>query len=70
MTNKTCTTCGTDFTCGIESGNQTCWCFDLPNIIPIEAIDRVDTASDCLCPTCLQAKIDKAQEQSSFDKSQ
>lgn len=70
MTNKTCASCGTDFTCGIESGNKTCWCFDLPNIIAIEAIDSVDTASDCLCPDCLQVKIDKAQEQSSIDKSQ
>ncbi len=54
MTNKTCPQCGTEFTCNVTNGDATCWCFDLPNVI---ILDAIDPPTDCLCPTCLQAKI-------------
>lgn len=59
MANKQCAQCGADFTCGISAGKSTCWCFDLPNVIPLDSIPRDDDAqAGCLCPACLQAKID------------
>lgn len=48
---KSCPQCGTNFTCGIAEGGQTCWCFDLPNVVP------VDEETACLCPDCLQKHI-------------
>ncbi len=61
MQNKTCGSCGSAFVCGIEAGDAKCWCFDLPHVIPLESIGRDDkTEADCLCPTCLQQKIDDA----------
>jgi hypothetical protein len=59
MQNKMCASCGSAFECGIEAGEMTCWCFDLPHVIPLDSIGSDDkTGVDCLCPTCLQQKID------------
>ncbi len=61
MQNKTCGNCGSAFSCGIEAENATCWCFELPHVIALESIGNDDkTQEDCLCPTCLQKKIDDA----------
>jgi len=57
--NQTCSQCGAEFTCGVTAGEATCWCFDMPNIIPLDSIGTDDdTQAGCLCPDCLQAKID------------
>jgi len=48
---KVCPQCGAAFTCDYAAGAQRCWCFDLPNILPM----REDTS--CLCPTCLRAAV-------------
>lgn len=46
----TCGQCGTEFTCGSGGAKGGCWCADLPVKLPVEG-------PDCLCPTCLKAKI-------------
>ena len=48
---KSCQRCGTTFTCDIARGEKRCWCFDLPNVLP------VDPKKDCLCPDCLKKEI-------------
>ena len=59
MSDKTCSQCSSQFTCDIENGEKTCWCFDLPNIIPLDSIaDSKASEAGCLCPDCLQARID------------
>jgi hypothetical protein len=44
-----CAQCGASFGCDL-SGD--CWCADEPFRLPVPA--ATDTASDCLCPTCLR----------------
>ena len=51
--NSICPACGTEFDCGAKSGRETCWCFNLPNVMP------VDSKQDCLCPQCLKKRIDE-----------
>lgn len=51
-----CPQCGAAFTCGVAAGEARCWCFDLPNIMPM----RADSA--CLCPACLRDAIKRANE--------
>jgi len=46
---KLCVTCGIPFSCYTHG----CWCSELPMIMPMENI------TDCLCPTCLKAEINK-----------
>ncbi|WP_343632674.1 diphthine--ammonia ligase [Fluviicola sp.] len=46
---KICVTCGIPFSCY----TQGCWCAELPMIMPMENI------TDCMCPVCLKAAIDK-----------
>ncbi len=48
---KTCPKCETTFECGIASGQETCWCFACPRVLPV-----VENAG-CLCPECLQREI-------------
>ena len=48
---KSCPQCGSNFICGIADGGQTCWCFDLPNVVSL------DKETTCLCPECLQKHI-------------
>lgn len=33
------------------SGDATCWCTQLPPLLPVPAAD--DTATTCFCPKCL-----------------
>ncbi|MBC7814085.1 MAG: cysteine-rich CWC family protein [Burkholderiales bacterium] len=51
---KVCPQCGAAFTCDISAGEAHCWCFDLPNVLPL----REDAS--CLCSTCLRAAIAEA----------
>jgi hypothetical protein len=48
---KTCPRCQTKFECGIAQGQETCWCFDCPRVLPV-----VENAA-CLCPECLRQEI-------------
>jgi hypothetical protein len=54
MDNKVCPNCGEAFTCDYAAGQARCWCFDLPNVLPM----REDAS--CLCPTCLRSVIAQA----------
>ncbi len=46
-----CPRCGTGFRCGMVSGDATCWCTQLPPLLPVPAAD--DTTTTCFCPKCL-----------------
>ncbi|MCK9379616.1 MAG: cysteine-rich CWC family protein [Sulfuritalea sp.] len=51
-----CPQCGAKFRCGMEGGDQECWCAALPPLLPIPATaDEGAPAASCLCPACLQA---------------
>lgn len=51
---RTCPRCGALFVCGLAAGEARCWCFDLPNVIPLSSLD----VEGCLCPDCLRAAIE------------
>jgi hypothetical protein len=51
-----CARCGVAFTCGFDSGDNTCWCFafaDLPR-------ERLDAANSCFCAGCLETELQKS----------
>ncbi len=48
---KVCSNCGRSFNCGNTEPDNTCWCQNLSNIVPVPA------NGDCLCPNCLKTKI-------------
>ena len=53
---KSCSTCGIPFTCGVTD-SKTCWCNEYP------AIFVPNLEIDCLCPDCLKtATIKKVTE--------
>src|SRR2546423_307306 len=52
---KNCSSCGRDFTCGAECGEERCWCEALPHL-PLTAI----AGPDCFCPQCLSDAIQAA----------
>jgi hypothetical protein len=52
---KTCPRCGTVFGCSTSSG---CWCAAEPYSLPMPTPGSTD---DCICPTCLRAKVAKRQ---------
>ncbi len=56
----TCSRCGTPMTCG--KGQSTCWCADLPHIVPMP-----EQSAGCLCRTCLQAEIDRLEREARVD---
>jgi hypothetical protein len=49
---KSCSSCGVTFTCGLAAGKGSCWCEELPHISLAVGADQ-----DCLCPTCLSEAI-------------
>ena len=51
---KKCSSCGNSFGCGIETGQEHCWCEHLPHISLVANEDQ-----DCLCPNCLPPAIEK-----------
>jgi hypothetical protein len=54
---RRCPECGAAFTCGLAAGDERCWCFDLPAVMPV----RADTT--CLCPACLAKAIQQQQQE-------
>jgi len=54
---KTCSRCGTGFHCGRESGEPSCWCAAVPNVLSVPA---VGAGAGCLCPDCLARAVDEA----------
>ena len=49
---ETCADCGESFGCGNVEGTTSCWCSDLPAVMPV-------TGKGCLCPKCLKAEISR-----------
>ena len=42
-----CKICNTKFECDVENGKDKCWCFEYPNILPIDS-------KKCICKKCLE----------------
>lgn len=55
MKEKNCSSCGENFTCGADGGEERCWCEALPHL-PLAAIE----GRDCFCPQCLSDAIQAA----------
>ena len=51
---QSCSSCRDSFACGPESGEEQCWCDDLPRVSLVAREDQ-----DCLCPKCLREAIQK-----------
>jgi hypothetical protein len=51
---STCPICGAQFTCNAKARNRTCWCVNLPRIMPVP----VDGKTECLCPDCLEKAVE------------
>jgi hypothetical protein len=47
---ETCTACGETFGCGGAEGKTSCWCAELPAVMPL-------TDDGCLCPKCLKKEL-------------
>ena len=62
MQKVVCSACGEMFECGALDASGTCWCAQLPHIIPF------DEKATCLCPSCLKAKIELALANNSASK--
>jgi len=57
-----CAQCGVPFRCGMEGGDAECWCARLPPLLPLPESAAADSsAAGCLCPACLQARLDLVQ---------
>src|SRR5262245_32428668 len=62
----TCPACGEPAACGMTAGATTCWCFDLPHVMPMSS----QTAEGrCYCSQCLQSLIDEHATPSRLRKS-
>jgi hypothetical protein len=56
--NSRCSRCGAPFRCGMEGGDNECWCAGLPPLMPLPAAsDAGSSEAGCLCPACLQARL-------------
>ena len=47
-----CAGCGGAFGCGVQAGGTSCWCMELPLVLPLP----VSTSAGCYCPACLREK--------------
>jgi hypothetical protein len=64
-TTTRCPECGSAFVCGMEAGAAECWCAKLPPLLRVPAaatapLGTSDAKVCCLCPICLQRKLDAA----------
>jgi hypothetical protein len=56
--NSRCAKCGAEFRCGMEAGDQQCWCASLPSFMPLPAASEPgSTEAGCYCPTCLKEML-------------
>lgn len=49
-----CPTCGRVNNCGMEKGEDTCWCFAMPHALPVSA---TEDDGRCYCHACLTRVI-------------
>lgn len=47
-----CPKCGGPLECGMKAGKESCWCADLPKVMPLK-----DKDAACLCRKCLEEAI-------------
>ncbi|MEW6687926.1 MAG: cysteine-rich CWC family protein [Pseudomonadota bacterium] len=45
-----CARCGAAFHCGMQAGEERCWCSDLPPLAPVPG-------RGCLCRACLEEEL-------------
>ncbi|MEL6404896.1 MAG: cysteine-rich CWC family protein [Chloroflexota bacterium] len=55
-THTTCPRCKAHFSCGVSAGDEKCWCFYFPRVMPLPPPDT-STECGCLCPDCLENQI-------------
>ena len=48
---RVCERCGAKFVCDMAAGKSSCWCFELPRVMP------VIPSTSCLCPKCLETAV-------------
>lgn len=51
-----CPACGGPVACGVANGEQACWCFALPHMLPMPT---GGVEARCYCSACLKALIDE-----------
>lgn len=51
-----CARCGAEFGCGMKEGKSSCWCAELPAVMPVPP----EGEGACLCPQCLQEDVTRA----------
>src|SRR5882672_8157427 len=54
-----CAICGTAFSCGMQAGQEPCWCASLPALKPVPG-------RECLCARCLGGEIAKGKDQQAY----
>lgn len=52
-----CPQCGAQFRCGMEGGDEECWCAGLPPLLSLPAPADPAAPATCLCPACLKKKL-------------
>lgn len=57
---RSCPRCGAVFVCGNEAGAASCWCAELPAVLPVPGV-----GGGCYCPECLHAIIEQQGEMES-----
>jgi cysteine-rich CWC protein len=51
-----CPGCGSAVECGMTNGDDTCWCFELPHMLPASGVE-----ASCYCKACLEGLIAERQ---------
>lgn len=52
---RICPHCGAEFTCDLEAGKETCWCFEVTRLNR----ESLRPSMGCLCPKCLEMLADE-----------
>lgn len=52
MEQKICDRCGAAFGCGRRAAGGSCWCAEMPQVMPLPV-----SVGDCLCPACLEKDV-------------
>ena len=52
--NGACPACGKPAECGMAKGEPTCWCFELPPVMPMPPSA---TEARCYCRACLEKLV-------------
>jgi hypothetical protein len=51
-----CPHCGSAVECGMTNGDETCWCLELPHLLPVSS-----AKASCYCKSCLEGLIAERQ---------